>query len=72
MFNQVNGVKTKVEVKFLEMVRDMKNRELAQAKLNEPFKKIVDIQRYEIKNRNQLFIILKDFSVIREREKAMI
>lgn len=28
IFNAASGVKTKVEVKFLEMVRNMKNREL--------------------------------------------
>ena len=72
MFDSANGVKTKFEVKFLDMVRNMKNRELSQAKLSKPFKKILDIQRFEVKNRNQLFIILKDFSIIREREKAMI
>jgi hypothetical protein len=29
MFDSANGVKTKVEVKFLDMVRNMKNRELS-------------------------------------------
>ncbi len=64
--------KTKIEVGFIDMVRGMQNREMHQAKLSDPFNKIVDIQRYDIKNRNQIFVILKDFSVIREREKAMI
>ena len=66
------GVKIKVEVGFIEMIKSLRNRELQQAKLPDPFNKIVDIQRYEIRNRNQLFVIIKDFSVIREREKAMI
>ncbi len=37
------GVKIKVEVGFIEMVKSLRNRELQQAKLPDPFNKIVDI-----------------------------
>ena len=71
-YNSQTGVKNKIEVGFIEMIKSMKNRDLCQAKLPPLFDKLLDIQRYDIKNRNQIFVLLKDFSVIREREKAMI
>jgi hypothetical protein len=40
--NKINQ-KTKIEVGFIDMVRGMQNRELQQAKLSDPFNKIVDI-----------------------------
>ena len=71
-YNSLTGVKNKIEVGFIDMIKGMKNRDFCQAKLPQPFDKLLDIQRYDIKNRNQIFVLLKDFSVIREREKAMI
>lgn len=66
----MTGAKNKTEIGLLEMIKSMKNKDLQQAKLPQPFYKIVDFLRFEIKNRNQIFLMMKDFSLIREREKA--
>ena len=50
----------------------MKNKALQQAKLPRPLKKTVDVLRLNINQRKQVLVIIKDNSVIREREKAII
>lgn len=42
-YNSQTGMKNKIEIGFIDMIKSLKNRDLCQAKLPQPFDKLLDI-----------------------------
>eukprot|EP00347_Sterkiella_histriomuscorum_P023280 403335252 len=60
------------QVGFLELVSNIKGQELVQAKFPKPVGILADFQTLKIKKNTEMLVMIKDNTIVRQREKAIV